>query len=169
MTYNQIDKRINEILDNDTKLLIFNFTILWNIYEHFVFDTNYCPKKIGEKVITKINYNNDFSRKIDTIFLEFKEYLKKRNIEFSSHSLWINFGFNHKDKNEEQLNILNNIINITHETDKLYLLLLIIGRVRNNMFHGIKAICDLNMQKELFLISNEVLTLTLDSINSLYI
>ena len=169
MNYNLIDKRINEILDNDTKSYILNFTILWNLYEHFAFDTNYCPKKIEEKVITKINYDGAFRAEIDTIFLEFKEYLKTRNIELNSYSLWISFGFNCKDKKKEQLNILNDIINFTQEFDKLYLMLLIIGRVRNNMFHGIKSICDLNMQKNLFLISNKVLTLTLDNINSLYI
>ena len=46
-------------------------------------------------------------------------------------------------------------------------LMLIVGRVRNNMFHGIKQIKKLNEQKELFEICNNLLTLVLKITNTL--
>lgn len=45
--------------------------------------------------------------------------------------------------------------------DKYLFLLLVVGIVRNNMFHGIKDLRSLNEQKELFEICNKILTMTL--------
>jgi hypothetical protein len=52
------------------------------------------------------------------------------------------------------LHFINNDIN---EIDNIIGCLLIVQRIRNNMMHGLKDICDLNEQLELFQAANEVL------------
>ena len=156
--YNQIEKYIGKVLENETRLLVSDFAILWNKYENYIFNNNYNPRSINEKVLEKIKKDNNFEIKVNSLYESFCEYLQYKKIKFNTHDIIIEFSIRENDISVEELNFM---INSDEYKDKLKLLLIIIGRVRNNMFHGIKLIIDLNTQKELFRISNQILFLVL--------
>lgn len=156
--YNQIEKYIRKVLENETRLLVSDFAILWNKYENSIFNNNYNPRRINEKVLEKIKKDNNFEIKVNSLYESFCEYLQYKKIKFNTYDIIRKFSIRENDISVEELNF---IINSDEYKDKLKLLLIIIGRVRNNMFHGIKLIIDLNTQKELFRISNQILFLVL--------
>ena len=156
--YNQIEKYIRKVLENETRLLVSDFAILWNKYENSIFNNNYNPRRINEKVLEKIKKDNNFEIKVNSLYESFCEYLQYKKIKFNTYDIIRKFSIRENDISVEELNF---IINLDEYKDKLKLLLIIIGRVRNNMFHGIKLIIDLNTQKELFRISNQILFLVL--------
>lgn len=162
--YNQIEKYIGKVLENETRLLVSDFAILWNKYENSIFNNNYNPRSINEKVLEKIKKDNNFEIKVNSLYESFCEYLQNKKIKFNTHDIISKFSIRKKDISVEELNFM---INSDENKDKLKLLLIIIGRVRNNMFHGIKLIIDLNTQKELFRISNQILFLVLMNRNLL--
>lgn len=162
--YNQIEKYIGKVLENETRLLVSDFAILWNKYENSIFNNNYNPRSINEKVIEKIKKDNNFEIKVNSLYESFCEYLQYKKIKFNTYDIISKFSIRKKDISVEELNFM---INSDENKDKLKLLLIIIGRVRNNMFHGIKLIIDLNTQKELFRISNQILLLVLMNRNLL--
>ncbi len=141
-----------ETLDDDTKKLILDYTILWNMVEHQVFDDNYNINKTTEcidKILSEVDNNNQ----ITYIWKLYKDYTNKySNIEE------LHKGFNFKNS-KISVNEISKLYNSNDVSDKLKLLILSCYRVRCNLFHGPKCICYLDDQKLLFLSMNELLSL----------
>ena len=169
----------NSVGDEETQLLISDFAILWNEYEDELFDKGHHIKSIP-KMIADLRINGYYTSKICKLYDKLIEYIKSRN-EYSYDKLVDGYNILIKTpvlnddgsiKHYDDGNIVyqgeifedrfRKIMNSTNIEDKLYFMLLIVARVRNNMFHGLKGIYDLKYQKELFKVCNEILKLVLD-------
>lgn len=144
------------------------FTLAWNSYEMEYYGNKYKPYKIKSEVINNIKLDEEEKNKINNLYDKLLEYFKKRNIDYNLDSIWNNYnfegGFDHQnihyeDNVNKTKNLLLKTMNSKDELDRLHFLLLIIGRVRNNMFHGLKTVKMLNENEELFDIANETLIL----------
>ena len=175
--YDHIKEYIAEDVEPDVRLLVSDFAILWNNYEKYLFsdyngNPSYRYSKITNKTENKIciidrvfnNMNTDYEKEIIDLYDEFMKFFKNRYGDFSIEK----FIYEYKvRKNDISTDELSNLINNPNLKNKYLLLMLMVGRVRNNMFHGIKVVRELNEQKELFEICNRLLTLSLDITNML--
>ena len=169
----------NLINDEETKLLIFDFSILWNVYENDLYATEHSISKIS-RVLGNIKLSEDNKWEIDNLyyqlirFLNFKDCLLSNNeINYEEFKHYFNFRIKKKDIDGNVVGAgeiseiqLRKVINSKNSVGKLYLLLIVVSRVRNNMFHGLKDVSELKYNKELFLLCNKVLFLILDIKNS---
>ena len=156
--YDQIEKYINSTgIDDNTRRLISDFTILWNRYEKELYNNSYSPKKL-RNTIEKYNYSY-CSILISNCFEEMTKYIEKKT-KYSADELSSYFNMRSNDIKRDEL---ERIMNGKNDIDKLCFLLLIAARVRNNMFHGLKELKELNNQRKLFEICNIVLKMVLDA------
>lgn len=155
---------IEKCLDEEIRLLISDFAILWNKFENDFFEQNYHFCKFEDKVLCRIDIKNiDLKKKIYTLKDELFIYFESRGIDtppISSEKIICNY--NIRIPNDITKNRLDEIIKCEGTKNTLMFIMLIVGRVRNNMFHGIKDIGDLPKQRQLFKICNEVLKLMLE-------
>ncbi len=175
--YDQIKKYIEADVDSDLRLLISDFAILWNNYEKELFpDDEGNPYYKFSKVMN--SYNNriciadrvfnhmsyEYETEISILYKNFINYFNSTDGFFDLRSFKNGYCIRRGDISDEEL---KNLIDIPNLRNKYLLLMLMVGRVRNNMFHGIKILQNINKQKELFEICNRLLTLTLDITNTL--
>lgn len=158
--YDHIDEYIkNTVNDNETLSLVSDFAILWNLYEDELYGTNYNPRDLRDEISELgIMNRDDIIHDIDLLFDRLKAYLNSKSI-FNFRDVIRAYSIRYKDIHEGEL---ENIMRGNNCIDKLNFMLLIAARVRNNMFHGIKGVCDLKNQKELFRVCNSVLKMTID-------
>ena len=167
----------NSVGDEETQLLISDFAILWNEYEDELYDREHHIRDIP-KVISTLNIFKYIER-INELYERLIKYIKLRS-NLSYDSIVNNYHILIKEpliKNGEIQFYRNGDIVYTGEIfedelrkimkgelleDKLHFMLLIIARVRNNMFHGRKEIYSLKEQKDLFKVCNETLKLVSD-------
>lgn len=163
--YDQIRKYIEGAVSEEMRFIISDFALLWNKYEGKLFDEYYTYPKVLEMLNNRFNFNNDSYIKITELYRRLLNYFKSRHIKYNCDSL---IGHYHiREKKDILKDDLSILIDDSSPKGKLRLILLIVGRVRNNMFHGIKGINDLDNQKELFNICNETLSLVLEKTNNL--
>lgn len=175
--YDQIKKYIEADVNPDVRLLISDFAILWNNYEKYLFsDFNGNPFYRFSKLINSENNSRsvidrimnamtpEYETEILNLYDKFIDYFKRKHGTFNARLFIDKYSVRKGDISEEEL---NDLIENQSLKNKYLFLMLMVGRVRNNMFHGIKQISDLNNQKELFEICNRLLTLSLDITNTL--
>ncbi len=175
--YDQIKKYIKADLDEDVRLLVSDFAILWNNYEKYLFSDSrgnpyYKFSKLANdengkvSIVNRVfkNINQDSEKEITNLYNRFIKFFEQRDGILTSQKFIESYSVRKSDISEQDLSEL-----IKNQTlkNKYLLLMLMVGRVRNNMFHGIKNVKDLNNQKELFEICNNLLTLSLDITNQL--
>ena len=165
--------------DEETQSLISDFAILWNEYEDELYFKGHHIKSIP-KMINRLRINGMYASKIEKMHKKLVTYIESRG-EYSYEGLVSGYNILIKvPLTDDYGNIkkydngdivytgeifeedFKRIMNSTSFTDKLYFMLLIVARVRNNMFHGLKGISDLKYQKDLFMICNEILKMVLD-------
>ena len=166
--YDQIQNYLSDIVKDYMRLIISDFAILWNKYEESLFNKNYHSSKIEINVIDRLkneenSMNSDFMIKIKALYSRTIKYFQYRHITVDYDNLRDHYSIRDNDISREKL---EELIRSNNFMDKLYFLLFIAGRIRNNMFHGIKGINDLPNQKELFIICNETLALVLKATNN---
>lgn len=166
--YDHIQDYLNKIISEDIRLIISDFAILWNKYEESLFDKNYHSIRIEEKIIDRmrnndIEINSDFILDIKSLYSRLKSYFAYRRIKFEFNDIKHHYSIRDNDISKDKL---NHLIESDNFLDNLHFILLIIGRIRNNMFHGIKGINDLPNQKELFMICNETMVVILKATNN---
>lgn len=142
-----------ESLDKDTKLLILDYTIMWNMFEHQVYGDAFNKNEKTEKCIEKVANDEDAKVKIEYVYSLFKEYISKYQ---SVEDLYESFMF---EKSGINITLIKKLVNSNELKDKLKLLIYSCYRVRCNLFHGPKCIIYLDQQKLLFLSMNELLSL----------
>ncbi len=142
-----------ESLDNDTKLLVLDYTILWNMVEHQVYNDRFNTNEKTNKCIKKIIEREENDIHISYIWELYIEYISKYE---SIYEMYRSFNFGVSGISYE---MIEKLYKSTENSDKLKLLIVSCYRVRCNLFHGPKCICYLDNQKLLFLVMNELLSL----------
>lgn len=186
-----------EIISNNVKenirLLIGDFSILWNLYEKYIivvnrdeikdknaklYDKNPDDMKVYQEEIhdflidklKKENYLSSFNGSIvHNNFNDLKDYLEENNKVnklFNANNINEYFHISNRHRNEykEVIDLFKRNEYAWDDYDKLHLLLVVIYRVRNNMFHGTKIITKLNSEERLFIICNNIITMLLNPI-----
>ncbi len=164
--YDHLKEYLDRTMKDETRKLISDFAILWNKYENHLFNNFYRYEKI-DTLIKRLDYSEKFINSIENIFLKLEEYMKKKYISFEYMDfkeyfeiIIIKYDFNRQDwkKGDIKEDYLKELLLHDDFEKKLKLLLLVVGRVRNNMFHGLKSANQLDDQQLLFIICNELLS-----------
>ena len=166
--FDHIDNYINSNIQPYTRELISEFAVLWNLYETVLRKYEHGTRGI-DKVVSTIDFNNDcgLCAKVNKLYDRLVKYIKDKG-EFEVNSLvsrysifTVDSDYPHR-KRDISTEDLNHIMNSEAPKDRLYFLLLISTKVRNNMFHGIKDIPTLDHQMAQFIICNETLKIIID-------
>ena len=191
MDYEEAKSVFRKHLNYDIRTLIGDFSILWNLYERNLLNIaerdyreynsirgeSIYQEQIHKSLIDKLRrehfMNEQNKEMINSCFNDFKEYYIKNCKEWRSFSAAGIIDYFHV--NIANANVQNEVFELFDRNkyrqtwdywDQLHLLLIIVYRVRNNMFHGNKIITKLEDEKDLFIICNNVLSLLLDDIES---
>lgn len=137
---NSIDVKSNVVLE------IGKFTMLWNLFELRFFGRNFRFEDIG-----KINLYQKLSMDYLVIIKE-AIFLKNKSNNIDD----IIERFSIRD-NEKKYIIENNLVASDEPEKIIMLIILLIYRIRNNMFHGLKDIYSIEEQEELFKVASDFL------------
>lgn len=191
--YEESKETISNNVKENIRLLIGDFSILWNLYEKYIIvvnrdeikgknaklynknsdDVKVYQEEIHEFLIGKLkkeNYLSSFNGSIvHNNFNDLKDYLEENNKVnklFNANNINEYFHISNRHRNEykEVIDLFKRNKYTWDDYDKLHLLLVVIYRVRNNMFHGTKIITKLNSEERLFIICNNIITMLLNPI-----
>lgn len=191
--YEESKETISNNVKENIRLLIGDFSILWNLYEKYIIvvnrdeikgknaklynknfdDVKVYQEEIHEVLIGKLkkeNYLSSFNGSIvHNNFNDLKDYLEENNKVnklFNANNINEYFHISNRHRNEykEVIDLFKRNEYAWDDYDKLHLLLVVIYRVRNNMFHGTKIITKLNSEERLFIICNNIITMLLNPI-----
>jgi hypothetical protein len=124
------------------------FTLYWNIFEHVTCNDNFSITKLRD-IIRLRNLNQ-------TCFLEYYNYFKNRYTLNGSVTDRFNF-LMFRNQNDKQY-VYNCLLNQMPNNEQLISsLFLIIQRLRNNIFHGLKEIEVLEVQEPNFNVANKAI------------
>jgi len=151
-----ISTRIDEYLcislhtgNNDA---FWDFVILWNLFESRLFGSGYSPKKI---TALSLKVPSEVIQK--TLFYFKGRYVEKGLLNRRYELLRLR---GETDKQPLVEDVL--LGKQTAEDAQIEAIIIIIGRYRNNLFHGLKEISSIDLQKENFDIANEFLMTVLE-------
>lgn len=152
MTPEEIVGQINQDMFMDPPITVESyqtvskFTMLWAIYEGRLFGADYANSKMTEYV------KNGKIRLASFVapWLYFRERYLKNETEANDTFSQLSFRTNPKTGVSRDENRLREIITSGTEEEKeiTEAILLIIHRLRNNLFHGIKKVASYNLQRE---------------------
>lgn len=127
---------------------IMKFSLLWNVFEGKKFNSSFNITKFEGKIN---NLTIDVS-KFDSPL----KYFRKRYVENEqTNTLFNNLNFRANDKKDLVRDVL---LGVENNPNKMVLAIgIIVYRIRNNFFHGLKDIVHMNGQKENFKMANLVL------------
>lgn len=119
-----------------------DFTLLWNVLEGIVFSTIFSIPT-AEQIFQQHQFN-------EQPFLPYYNYFRQRyiNTNGAANQRFRSLSFRQADRAAFVEQILIN--QASQPGDKVLALMIIIYRLRNNLFHGIKPIRTLNQQRENF-------------------
>ncbi len=177
---NEVRPLFAEKYDKDTREIICDFSILWNIYESECFyddvdeNNRRVPifseikhERILDFINNKINNNpslkHTYIEEINFIYEKLVRYLEKNIVYINNYKSVCDY-FHITDPHgiKEVREIIKR--EELDYFDKFHLLLVITFRVRNNMFHGTKETNSLNSEKDLFLICNNTMLLAINDV-----
>lgn len=191
--YEESKDIISSNVKENIRLLIGDFSILWNLYEKYIIvvnrdeikdkneqlhdkkidDIKVYQEEIHDFLIDKLKKEKYLSFSNGSIvnnnFNELKDYLEennKVNKMFNANNIneYFHISDRHRNENKEVIDLFKRNKYTWDDYDKLHLLLVVIYRVRNNMFHGTKIITKLNSEERLFIICNNIITMLLNPI-----
>ena len=171
--YDHIREYLDKLMSNDyykdeerleLRMLISDFAILWNRYEnHFV------PQEDNKKLILEAEVMNkmkeiksfQLEKDINYLYSQLLNYFSNRKIAYNVGAIKKHFHIDSKfDRYASRT--LEKVIKCDTFDKRLEFMLIILKRVRNNMFHGTKHIIELHKNKDLFIWCNKFLWLILD-------
>jgi hypothetical protein len=141
-----------QVLPEQDRNEIFNFTFLWSLFEAQVMDNFARADRIGVKVDEWREAGTLSADQYDTELAYFRNRYYK-NGEFTHH-------FPHLQlRPSDQPDIVQSVLNGTNNDprDRLLTVLMIVWRFRNNLFHGQKWTYQLQDQFSNFTHANQVL------------
>ena len=125
-----------------------NFTLLWNIFENLIFQSNFSINQLEIEIRRR---NLDFND-----FHDIYEYFQNRYIVNGNiNERFSNLNFRPNDREELVQNALIDINSANNV--KIFAIGIIVYRFRNNLFHGVKDFHFLNGQIENFNNANRYL------------
>lgn len=119
-----------------------DFTLLWNVFEGAIFNTRF---SIGtaERSFQRKQFN-------EQPFLPYYNYFRQRYVD-ANGATNDRFQSLHFRPNDKEVFVAQTLINeASSPYDKVVAITIIIYRLRNNLFHGIKPIYTLDQQCENF-------------------
>ncbi len=132
------ESEVSKLLGNQ---LAIEFLISWSIFEASCFDRFFKPKKIEgfyRELLQKSNYENKTMRK-------YVEYFHDR-YQNSDRYKHLTYGTKYPDFE----NIINKSVNELEDYEEVFLLIFVVFRYRNNIFHGNKGVSSwLSYQEEI--------------------
>lgn len=137
----------SELTDGDIES-VRDFSLYWNIFENVVCANNFSIATVEESFRAKNFDIGDFLNTID--------YFRSRYITNSKlNDKFPHLNFRKKDRQNfvEQVLLENN----DNTNDVILASIIIISRLRNNLFHGLKVVGALQSQKENFETANQFL------------
>ncbi len=157
----QISKYLNENISSDTKIQIANFAILWNCFEKLCDDRKLYVNNSDtiidfDLVINLMRLTNDDHKFIDEVSHDFKIYLESKMVLYDIINIKEYFYMSYPQYYEIKNCILLNEDSESRKDD-LKVLMYVIKRVRNNMYHGNKEVRTLDSQLRLFELCNKLL------------
>lgn len=163
-----IDLYINSNIHEPTRVLIYKFAVLWNLYENSLRKNEHGTRNI-KNIVSHVGLDKDehMRDKIDNLYDRLVKYIKETGV-FSTDSIIRRYHIFVEDSDRPQrkrdidIDELNKIVCGSSLEDRIYFLLLISTKIRNNMFHGIKEIPTLNSQVEQFAICNDTLKIIIN-------
>lgn len=126
----------------DSLKTVNDFTLLWMIYEGRLYDSNYKSLRMMELVNSSVIRLSNLD--------EYWTYFKGR---YMTSPAVLNITFDQLAFSEQSKNDKNRLMAIlTNQTptdeERTIAILLIVAGLRNNLFHGIKQVASLNLQRE---------------------
>jgi len=146
-------------IDDITKENILKMTVAFNMIENRNLSFPSRIKMVDNQKIEK------YKREINNVFMEYSEHYSVDTFTMN----YMIYQFDNDNKSKRLLDfVFENNASINGDSDtkeKYYLICYLVYRVRNNLFHGIKELSDINRNRDLFIICNDALNLILNMLN----
>jgi hypothetical protein len=151
------DLYLEEPVTLESYQTISKFTMLWSIYEGRLFNENYCNSLMRNKVDTGLIRLHHWSIHWDYFRRRYLSNNRQVNETFAGLAF----------KSPRDRARLEEIItdDTSDERAITEAILMIVHRLRNNLFHGIKKVASYNLQRENLEMACSVLTDVLTNIN----
>lgn len=151
---NRVDKLNNNNIPN-----VLAFSLLWNLYEDLFWtrnsnntgDSAYSLAKVLESIENK---KNKLDKNIITPIFDYFHRRYQDSLKFNQ------LKFRDRDADKEARERLGNMISLSNgysKSDKLYFIMAIVFRFRNNLFHDEKKLIKIKYQEENFKYTNQFL------------
>ncbi len=156
--FNDIDWLKNKIAyfktDEIDSVLLFAF--FWNLFEREIAECNAEINK-SSRYISQLVNDSKYDEALETIW----EFMKCRYVNDEMVTEKFNY-FDFKPNDNKAFVQKTLLKSEPTKADKCESILRIIFRLRNNLLHGVKDINQINEQNELFMNSNQFLSIILD-------
>lgn len=148
-----INEKLNVNLNNEDLDSIKDFSLIWNVFESKVCKKNFSPDRVQEGINSKDYTLKNFSKEL--------KYFQNRYItEGHANHRFAFLYFRNKKSEQFCKDVL--LGNITELNEIILGLVLIVYRLRNNLFHGVKNMAVIDEQKDNFGMANQILSKILD-------
>lgn len=162
------DKFINNV-KIETRCYVEAFSIIWTQYEYLLYGCHFEKYKSSkynneiQRLIKVFNENKDIYEKFMLIIGNLKDYCVLNHKP--PEETYNRFLFENDPRNRPVLNKQEFLcaFNSSKVEDEIILVISLLGRVRNNLFHGEKDISSLNNQVELFKNLEKFMILSIDT------
>jgi hypothetical protein len=126
-----------------------DFSLLWNVFENIVCDNNCSVNRLSERLNPIVFDLAEFENNLN--------YFKNRYIsDGETNERFNHLNFRNSDRRELVADVL--LGNNNDNSENILALAIIVYRLRNNLFHGLKQMEFIDQQKENFDNANMVLT-----------
>jgi hypothetical protein len=140
------------LIDRSQVECIRNFSLMWNLFEGHVCEQRASLDKF-EKIVNKLMIKGYLHCED---YKDHVNYFKSRYItNMGTNSIFDELYINNKNSKELVINVL--LDKDTNIKSVVMALLIIIYRLRNNLFHGIKSLYTINNQVDNFKRANRIL------------
>lgn len=135
------------------------FSLLWNAFERILFKQECSINKIKNyQHYDKINNEKYYLNLLNELLTYFNKKKTEITKDFIKQKLYSN------NRNEYQIEVENVLKNDSHGKELQIGTILILFRLRNNMFHGLKDCFNINHQYQLFVSANSLLNYVITEI-----
>lgn len=125
-----------------------DFSLIWNVFENVVCQKNFSIVRTLEGLENRIIDSAEFNS-----YLQYFQNRYVSNGTFTNRFQYLHFRPNDRRNLVEEVLLGNN----TNNNEIILALVIIVYRYRNNLFHGIKRIQEIDRQRENFENANGVL------------
>ena len=137
-------------LSSDLKQSIYHFSMIWSLFECYLFENSFSVNKVLEKEI--------IITKPEEIYLPAYEYFKSRYIDGNGNTNKIFERLNFRGNDRKEYVVENLLDDSPDIIDTVKTMIIIIYRLRNNLFHGLKWDIDFEDQRDNFIHAARVMT-----------